>query len=207
MSLVLVVLIFSLIPSGTFGGNRKNLEESVLNIQRAVRFSVDEAILRNSMTRVLIDLDAEQVTYSVEYGPGAGLVLPEVVDESKLSISEKENQTKVLKGLNSQFKKVSEFSEEDKKLPEGIRISGVASSYLSSIKMDGKVAIYFYPTGERDNALIFFTSEDELASLDIPPFEDTTRKTYYTFTESEKVNFEDSVDVKMREMFESWLKE
>jgi len=205
--LVLVVLIFSLIPSGTFGGNRKNLEESVLNIQRAVRFSVDEAILRNSMTRVLIDLDAEQVTYSVEYGPGAGLVLPEVVDESKLSISEKENQTKVLKGLNSQFKKVSEFSEEDKKLPEGIRISGVASSYLSSIKMDGKVAIYFYPTGERDNALIFFTSEDELASLDIPPFEDTTRKTYYTFTESEKVNFEDSVDVKMREMFESWLKE
>jgi hypothetical protein len=207
VSLVLVVLIFSLIPSGTFGGNRKNLEESVLNIQRAVRFSVDEAILRNSMTRVLIDLDAEQVTYSVEYGPGAGLVLPEVVDESKLSISEKENQTKVLKGLNSQFKKVSEFSEEDKKLPEGIRISGVASSYLSSIKMDGKVAIYFYPTGERDNALIFFTSEDELASLDIPPFEDTTRKTYYTFTESEKVNFEDSVDVKMREMFESWLKE
>jgi hypothetical protein len=200
-------MIFSLIPSGTFGGNRKNLEESVLNIQRAVRFSVDEAILRNSMTRILIDLDTEQVTYSVEYGPGAGLVLPEVVDESKLSISEKENQTKVLKGLNSQFKKVSEFSEEDKKLPEGIRISGIASSYLSSIKMDGKVAIYFYPTGERDNALIFFTSEDELASLDIPPFEDTTRKTYYTFTESEKVNFEDSVDVKMREMFESWLKE
>ncbi len=207
MALVLVVTIFSLIPSGSFSGNSQKLQESVTNIERAVRFSVDEAILRNAMTRILIDLDGEQISYSVEYGPSSGLVLPEVLDESKLSISEKENQEKVLKGINSQFKKVSEFSEEDKKFPEGIRVSGLASSYLPNIKMNGKVAIYFYPTGERDNAIVFFTSEDQMIALDIPPFEDTTRKTYYTFTESDKVNFDDTVDVKMREMFETWLKE
>ncbi len=207
MALLLVVTMFSLIPKGTFGGSRENLENTVLDIQRAVRFSVNESILRNSIVRISFNLSKDPVSYSVEYGPSGGLVLPEVQDESRMSLKEREGQQKVMKSLDSQFNKVDEFSEKDKTLPEGIRISGVASSYFESIKIDGDVAIYFYPTGEKDTSLVFFSTEEEMITLDIPPFEDNLTKEYYTFTQYDKNNLDDAIDSKMKEIFNKWLKD
>ena len=207
MALVLVVMMFSLIPKGTFGGNRESLENTVLDIERAVRFSVNESILRNAIVRISFVVTEEKTTYTIEYGPGAGLVLPEAIDESKLSLKEREAQSKVVKTLDSQFNKVDEFSDGDKVFPEGVSLAGIGSSYFSSIKSDGNIAIYFYPTGEKDNAIIFLNTEDELITLDIPPFEDTTSKEYYTFTESEKENLLDSLDELMKGKFEKWLKD
>jgi prepilin-type N-terminal cleavage/methylation domain-containing protein len=207
VALVLVVMMFGLIPKGTFGGSREDLENSVLDVERAVRFAVNESILRNSIVRVSFNISEEKTTYVVEYGSGANLILPESVDESRLSIKEKEQQKKLNKTLDSQFNKVDEFSDKDKVLPEGITISGIGSSYFGSIKYDGNISIYFYPTGEKDNALIFFSSQDELITLDIPPFEDTTSKEYYTFTDQDKNNLLDSIDSIMKGKFEKWLKD
>lgn len=206
VALVLVVMMFGLIPKGTFGGNREDLENSVVDIERAVRFAVNESILRNAIVRIAFNITEEKTTYAVEYGSGANLILPEVIDESKLSIKARKAREKEVKNLDSQFNRVDEFSDKEKVLPEGISITGIGSSYLNKIKYDGTIAIYFYPTGEKDSALIFFSSEDELITLDIPPFEDTTNKEYYTYSDSDKNNLIDSVDSIMKEKFESWLK-
>jgi hypothetical protein len=207
VALVLVTMMFGLIPNGTFGGSREDLENSVLDVERAVRFAVNESILRNAIVRVSFSISEEKTTYVVEYGSGANLILPENVDESKLSIKEKEQQEKINKTLDSQFNKVSEFADEDKTLPEGITIAGIGSSYIGEIKYEGNISIYFYPTGEKDSALIFLASDEELITLDIPPFEDTTSKEYYTFTNQDKNNLVDSIDSIMKGKFEKWLKE
>jgi hypothetical protein len=206
VALVLVVMMFGLIPKGTFGGSRVDLENTVVDVERAVRFAVNESILRNAIVRLSFNISEEKKTYFVEYGSGANLILPEAVDESRLSIKEKEELEKTNKNLDAQFNKVDEFSEKDKVLPEDITITGIGSSYIGEIKYEGSIAIYFYPTGEKDNALIFFSSQDELITLDIPPFEDTTNKEYYTFTDQDKNNLLDSIDSIMKEKFEKWLR-
>ena len=173
----------------------------------ATRFAVNESILRNAVTRIVIDFQAEPMEYAVEYGLSSNIILPEVEDESKMSLKDRENQQKTIKSLDAQFNKVAEFSEENKKLPDGIEFIGVASSYLNSIKQDGKASIYFYPTGEKDNALIFISSEEEMATLDIPPFEDKTTSEFYLYSDSDLANLSDSQDNKMKEIFSEWLKE
>lgn len=207
VALVLIVLIFTLIPTGALNGQRAKLEEVIFDLQRAVRFSVNESILRNSIVRISIDLEKNPIEYSVEYGPSTSLVLPAAEDESKMSLRDRENQAKVFKNIDAQFNRVDEFQEEAKKLPDDVKIIGLASSYLNAIKIEGKLSIYFYPTGEKDNALIFLSTEEEFASLDIPPFEDQMNVEYSTYSDSDLVNLDDSQDNRMKDAFEKWIKE
>lgn len=207
MALVLVVMLFTLIPVGSGGGQREKLEEVIFDFDRGVRFAVNESILRNAITRLSIDMDKEPMEFTVEYGTSANIILPELEDENRMSLRDREEQLKTIKSLDAQFSSVEEFADEPKKLPENVEVIGIASSYLNLIKADGKVSIYFYPTGERDNSLIFISTEEELASFDIPPFEDRTEVDYYTYSETDLVNLEDTQDNKMKDIFEKWLKD
>ena len=207
VALMLVVLIFTIIPLGSEDQQHSKLEETIADFDRAIKFSINESILRNSITRIMIDLEANPIEYSVEYGTSSNIILPTLQDEARLSIKEREQQQKIQQSLDSQFSKVDEFSTKSKVLPEGISIIGLASSYLPDIKRDGKLAIYFYPTGEKDNTIIFFATEKELSWLDIPPFESITYVDYYTFSESELVNLENSQDNKMKEVYDQWIKD
>lgn len=207
VALMLVVLIFTIIPMGGSDPQHESLEETIQDFDRAIKFSINESILRNSVTRILISLDKEPMEYSVEYGPSGNLVLPTVEDESRMSIKDREQQKKIIKNLDAQFVRVEEFSEKVKKLPGGVNVVGLATSYFKQIKTEGELAVYFYPTGEKDNALIFFSTEQEMAWLDIPPFENTTSVDYHIYSESELVNLEDSQDNKMKDVYDQWLKE
>ena len=91
IALSLVGLVFTLVIN-TSGTQRQDLENSISKIERAVRFATNESILRNSIVRISIDLDASPQTYVIEYGQGADFVLPQSVDLSDLSISEREKE-------------------------------------------------------------------------------------------------------------------
>lgn len=206
VALTLIVMMFTLIPIGESDPARSQLEETIQDFDRAVRFSVNESILRNAVTRILISLNSDPIEYAVEYGPSGDLVLPTLQDQSRMSLLELEHQQKEIKKLGAQFVRVEEFSEKAKQLPPNVTVLGLASSYLKQIKKEGEIAIYFYPTGEKDSALIFLSTDQEMAWLDIPPFEDQTYVNYHTYTESELVNLEDSQDNKMKEVYDKWLK-
>lgn len=207
VALMLAALMFSIIPFGGSNPLHSKLEETIQDFDRAIRFSINESILRNSVTRILISLDKDPMEYSVEYGPSGNLVLPTVQDESRMSIKDREQQAKIFKNLDAQFVRVEEFSTKAKEIPEGVSVLGVATSYFKTIRSEGEISIYFYPTGEKDNALIYFTTEEEMAWLDIPPFENTTSVDYHTYIESELVNLENSQDNRMKEVYDQWLKE
>lgn len=207
VALMLIALVFTIVPTGSTDPQHAKLQETIQDFDRAIRFSINESILRNAVTRIYINTDKEPMEYSVEYGPSENFVLPTVQDESRMSIKDREHQQKITKSLDAQFIRVNEFSQSAKELPDGVNILGVATSYFNQIRTQGQLAIYFYPTGEKDNAIIFFTTDQELAWLDIPPFENITTDHYHNYSESELVNLENSQDNKIKEVYDQWLKE
>jgi len=207
VALTLMVLIFTIMPIGSSNQFHTSLEESMEEFDRATRFAVNEAILRNSIVRISIDMDKEPNEFAVEYGPSGNMVLPGTVDTDKLSIKDRERELKKVKSIDGQFSRVAEFSEENKLLPDTVNITGIYSAYLQKTITEGKVSIYFYPTGEKDNSLIFLTTEEEMGTFDIPPFENRTIVNYHLYSEYELNRLDDAIEEKMKDLLDKWLKE
>lgn len=207
VSLFLIVLIFTVIPISMSDNSHQRIQESIEKLDRAIRFSTNESILRNSIVRIRLNLEAVPPEYVVEYSDGADFVLPETKDLSRLSIRERETEIKNLKKLDTKFKLIDEFSSSAEKFPEGISIYGIGTTYYSNIILEGNVNIYFYPTGEKDSSIVFFYSDEELAVLKVSPFEEATFDEYFPFSESELANLEYSLENKTKEVFQKWIKE
>lgn len=206
VALVLIVTIVTLVPFGGADQEHDQLKETMTKISRASRFSVNESILRSVIVRIKFDFEANPAEYSVEYGKKANLVLPETQDLSRLSIKEREAEDKNAKKFDNQFNPVTEFIDEPQQFPELVSFYGLGTTYYSSLITEGTPSIYFYPTGEKDSAIIFLHTPLEIAALEISPFEDIMRETYYKFTPRELENFDNSLESKAREMFEQWLR-
>lgn len=206
MALTLIVGIFTLIPTSNNDEQHDNLESTIYDFERATRFAVNESILRNSIVRINIDLDAEPQTYSIEYSTTGTLVLPEYEEDKKLSLREEEQQTKELEQLDNQFSKIDEFSEEPKTLPRFVRVTGLGNQNRERIQTDGKVYIYFYPTGEKDASIIFLSTEQEFATLSVPAFENRFGRSFSIYSESDTFNIDATIESEMKESFNKWLK-
>lgn len=206
VALTLVVGIFTLIPTSNTDEQHDNLENTIYDFERATRFAVNESILRNSIVRISIDLDSEPQTYTIEFSTTGTLVLPEYEEDKKLSLREQELQEKQLKELDGQFSKIDEFSEEPKTLPRFVRITGLGTQNRERIQTDGKVFIYFYPTGEKDASILFFTTEQEFATLSIPAFENRLSRSFSIYSESDTFNIDATIESDMKESFDKWLK-
>lgn len=206
VAMSLIVLIFAIVPISSSFNSHTQLQTTISDLERAVRFANNEAILRNKIVRIRFLLNGEQQEYTIEFGTNSDLILPEAVDLSKLSIKDREEQEKKQGKLDSQFSVVDELYDENKKVSSGVYIYGIATSYNESLITADEFSIYFYPTGERDNALIIFSTDEEIAHLIIPPFEQTTFKEYYIFTDIEMEDFDGSLESKAQDMYTEWLK-
>ncbi len=207
VALALVAIIFVAIPFSLTDSNRSKIDSTLSKLNRAVRFSTDESVLRNAIVRIKIELDKEPMEFSVEYGTSANFVLPEAKDFSRMSLKDREMELERLKKIDSQFAKVDEFKDSSEPVPEGISIYGVGTTYNPHLVTEGNAYIYFYPTGEKDSALIILTSPEEIVTLKIFPFEERTVDKYIPLTENDLANLEFSLENKTKEAFEEWLRE
>lgn len=211
IALFIVVLItYAASGSGSLFG-KNSMDEALDGLERAVRFSANETILQGAIVRIKLSLTTTPVTYSVEYGPKDGFILPQFSDfkaKQDLNIRELEDYQKVEKKVNTQFNAVNEFADSPLELPESIRILGVASSLRTNVLLTEEDAyIYFYPNGEKDDTLIILTDESEFASLEIEPFRDKISKQFYDIRELlESPTFEDDLFAKAKEVYENWSK-
>ena len=153
---------------------REKMEETMDLIERAVRFGVDEAVLRNRIIRLHFLLEEQPPQFSMEYAPEEDFVLSKkIVDwenEDDLDTEEKEKQREFLEELNKQFQPVQEFQEGGQPLPEGVRIFGVATGAFERLISGPEVSLFIYPTGEKDGALIVLGNDEEMATLSIEEF-------------------------------------
>lgn len=183
---------------------RDFLDDSLGKVERAIRLASDESVLRNSITRVLFDLTRQRAEISVQYSTGSGFVLPDISKfyDDNLSQLDRQEQQKKQKKLDAEFKDVEEFSEEMKYLHENIRLIGVGTSLTENVVRENPIAIYFYPTGERDGSIVFMGSIQEIVHLQLSPFTGKVVREYVTIEEGTEVEefYENEVD----DIFDRW---
>lgn len=208
IALVLITLVLAMALSDPFS-TRKDLDQESDQIERAVRFMSDEAVLRNSVVRLHFMLDKAPQEYAVEYGPSSSFILPpEPEFETAVQSKEEEEKTnKLLKETNLKFNKVQEFQESNKEIPEGVRIVGVGNGNSQKLKTTGDVSIYTFPTGEKDDALIILANEDTMISLAVNPFNQKIDKETHKIEGAPNRELQDLQADKAKEIFEKWLKE
>lgn len=206
VAISLVGIIFMSMPSGTFDTERENLESTYETLQRVIRSASDEAILRNSVVRVKIEYGEDKWLYTIEYGEGTNLVLPQAKDLSRMSIKEREEAQKISEKFDSQFTKSNDFADAPGEFPEGIELYGVGTTYLDALNTISPYYIYFFPTGDKDAAFLIFYSLDEILTVETFPFEDKTNQEFIQFSNSELANIEDAVENKANDLFESWYR-
>lgn len=203
---MLVAAVMIMVPFSNEDRDRQMLEDTVNLLNRTVRFSVNESILRNVLVRIKFNLESDPVEYTVEYGDGPEVILPGAVDESKLSFSEREALAESQKKFDGKFTPITEFTDGPQTLPEGVEIFAIGTSYNPQLMSLGEASIYFYPTGEKDSSLIIMNNEIAMGTLSISPFEDTTTHEFIRFTDEEIDRFDETIETKAKEEFDEWLR-
>ena len=198
--------------------DRSQLEEAMEMLEKAVRFGVDEAVLRNRIVRLHFFLEEYPQQFRLEYASDENFVLSKKIkdgeDEEDLSEEELEEQREILEKINKQFQPVEEFQEENLSLPERVRIFGVGTTAFERLFGALEVSFFIYPSGEKDGALIILGTEEEMGTLSIEEFNMDFRRNWIKNPEElEQVeDGEGEVEIptpgqwkKSKELFEKWL--
>lgn len=185
--------------------NRSKLEEVSSLIERSLRSSVDEAALRNVITRVNFKLDGEVQEFAVEYGPDADFVIPTalVKIDTVESLAEQEARLKTEGEVDKKFNRVKELVDEPFKVEGVIKVLGVGTKVTGTFVAEGSPSVYVYPTGERDASFIALASDQEIVVLTSEAFTDMIEINYYPLEDSSLAQKLE----KATELFKEWLNE
>ncbi len=205
VALILASLVFLAVPTGDDSQKHRDLQTAVSDIERSIRFASNEAVLRNTVVRLKFSLDKEPIEYNVEYGPPGSFALPDMPEETAKSLEDEKNEQQKIANLNKQFTKVEEFEDIKHELSPDVSISGLASSFQKKIMTENDASIYFYPSGEKDAALVFFSTDEEMAYLEVQPFLSETRSVFQSLKTESVAKKEDILQTRMDEVYKEWL--
>ena len=209
VALVLVTIVFLSLPISNTNNGRKALERTIDHFDRAVRFAQNEAILRNTVTRIKINFEKRPQEYKVQYGPAQKIKIPGFEDIEEMSLSEREIYEAKMEKFNRRFATVSEFKDQPN-TPEGeVIILGVGTNLYPNIVREGIVSVFFYPSGERDDTIFILSSDSEMATLRVQSFNERTTDEYIQVLGEEDMDedqFSDAIDTKVKELYEQWSK-
>lgn len=209
VALLLVTLVMALAISDPFS-NSQELTEQSDDFERAIRFVGDEAALRNSVVRIHFLLDKTPQEYAVEYGPSDSFILPPESELETTTVESKEDQAKqakMSKEINLKFNKVQEFQESNSIIKESVRIIGIGNSQSQKLKTTGDGAIYAFPSGEKDDAIIILANEQSIISLEINAFNQKIIKNIEKLDTNEQTDLVALQNKKSKEIFEKWIKD
>lgn len=210
MALFLVTLLLVTVAynSSAFSPHSKLLG-ALDDFERAVRFCRDEAVLRNRIIRLNISMESEsEQSFTVEYAPEANFVMSSALlsgsKESEL-LNEEELQKRKNR-FDKTFQPVKEFSEEAQEIETPVQVIGVGSSLSNNLQMTGSHGhIFFYPSGEKDAAIIILGTEEEIATLAIEPFTMDFERNFYRI-EGETGDLLEFYISRAKQLYEDWLK-
>lgn len=206
VALFLAALVFLAFPSGDSAQKHRELKAAIDDLDRSSRFASNEAVLRNTVVRLRIQLDKTPQEFTVEYGPPGNIPLPEITEKkTNLSLSEEKAETEKQTALDRQFTKVEEFEEIKREIHPDVTIYGIGTTIQKKLQKDGDISIYFYPTGEKDGAVLFLATIEEMAYLEISPFMTDTASTFEAFKTKTVAKLEDVVNTRMDEVFKEWI--
>ncbi len=205
-------LVFALAMSDPFS-HSEDLGKQSDDLERAVRFMSDEAALRNAVVRLHFLLGKEpQETpqeYAIEYGPSDNFILPPEpeFETTSQTLEEAEKEKKMTKDINMKFNKVQEYQESNTEVYESVKILGIGTVNSNKLKTTGDMAIYAFPSGEKDDALIILGNDQRIISLEINPFNRKIEKKIETLELTENSDLAEKQQAKAKEIFEKWSKD
>jgi prepilin-type N-terminal cleavage/methylation domain-containing protein len=210
IAIALAALISGVVINNLVSG-RKPLDQVIDDLERTVIFATNETILRGAIVRIKIDVDATPHKYLVEYGPKSGFVIPEFKDfdeKTSLSLSEEEALTELKKKVDQQFQPVSEFSEKELSLPEGVKLIGHATSSRGhKFSNEESLYIYFYPTGEKDSAFVLFADDQSILAFEVFPFVSGVKTQFYNIDINQVSDLDEYLVKRGKEIYEEWFKQ
>ncbi|MBF0207240.1 MAG: type II secretion system protein [Oligoflexia bacterium] len=229
MTLIEIMVALALVGVVLYSANyalvsdRDKILEVADGIERAIRFSTHESVVRGSMIRVYFSLDKSPQEWVLEFGSDRDFTIPlfmaggskesggeggEVADDSyRLSLADKEAREKLIKEINQKFQRIADYQEESEKLPDKVKIIAMATSLQKKLLREGEGALYVYPSGERDAGIIILGAEKEILAIKIDPFTDEIkRESRLLNAENEEQMLEEQEKVS-KEIYEKWIKE
>ena len=211
VAMALVTIVLTMVAGSSFS-SRKNLDEMMSKVERAVRFSSDESTLKNQFVRITFDILSEEQSIKISYSDEENLVIDPNLVAAQAAINKKEaeeeEQTKAEQKTppRDPFSPVQEVDSDDFTFPLGVRLVGVATSLSKRLVIDNDPQIYFYPTGEKDSAIIIFATDDEIAYLEISPFQRVIDRNYIQFDDDvTQDNFVEKTTEMAQEIYKEWL--
>ena len=194
--------------SSAFSPHTKLLE-TLDSFERAVRFSRDEAVLRNRIIRLNVNLQSEEEqSYKIEYAPEADFVMSSFMnpDSKEAENLNDEELEKRKSRFNKAFQPVQEFSEDPEIINSAVQVIGVGSALTNTLQLTGSNGyVFFYPTGEKDAAIIILGTEEEIATLTIEPFTMEFERNFYRI-EGESGDLLEFYINRAKSLYEDWLK-
>lgn len=204
VAILLISLIYLAWPTGD-NEIHKELVNTVQSVDRSLQFAANESILRNCVVRLRISLEKTPIEYTVEYGPPGNMPLPDMPEETVKSLAQEKAEKEKLSALDKQFTKVEEFEEVKVELSDEVTILGIATTSQKKLITGGEASIYFFPTGEKDGAMIFFSTIEEMAWLEVQPFLSDTNTTYEVIKSNRVAKLEDILQTRMDEVYKEWI--
>lgn len=206
VALSLMAMVFALASIG--GANsRQKIDEALSDIERSVRFASDESAIRNSVIRLHFFMDKTPNEFAVEYGPSDSFMLPAASEDSAVkSLADQEKIDKEQKKINQSFNRVKEFQEKNGTIPDDVRLVAVGTSVQATPQSEGQPAIYMFPTGEKDSAIIVIGNNEEIAALAVDGFSGNIDRVYKKIEGATKENLNETQLKMAIELFKEWQK-
>jgi general secretion pathway protein H len=147
--LIVIAIVASLAVLG-LGQKRKSndgLKKSIRHLSSLIREVRDQARIKNSTHRLVLNLDDKEPSYWVESSPGPVLL------KSEKEIKDLENLPEDRRP-KSTFQKTSRYAKKDKKLPTDVFFETVQTQNNSEPIKSGFAYIYFSPDGLVEKSVI-----------------------------------------------------
>ncbi|MEH0861055.1 MULTISPECIES: Tfp pilus assembly protein FimT/FimU [Halobacteriovorax] len=203
VSMALASLLLYMVV-GTSFSSRRNLDETINNIERIIRFSSDEASLQNKFIRLGFPLEELDQRPTLEIAQSNDFVIDIEGTRNFDDLTEEEQEEMKSSG---RFTPLPEFNADDFTPSGAVKIVAVGSTLTQKLHTTGKPFVYFYPTGEKDSVIIILATEEEMVALSTEPYSQVINREYVAL---EGVNFgnEDYVEKlieKANELYDEWL--
>ncbi len=178
IEIIITVAIIGLIMGLSVGVFRNSsdsaLSEASDRLMGTIKYVYNEAAIKNQYYRMVINLDDQ--TFAVESSPDPFKIsstqegipevdvstnanIKEVGADLKTDTTEEEEEVAPPPLMGSTFSGTSSYLLKPVKLPDGVRIKDVYVDHLDKKVESGKTAIYFFPNGWVEKAVINLTDE------------------------------------------------
>jgi len=169
----LISIIFYVGSSMLRSSSRDELEQVVNTIQRGVRFANDESVIRNFTVRLKIQMDKTPQELALEYSSESEILIDDPNQEEDYSfIEDKKSKEKRAQEINQSFLVNDDFKKNVEDIPESVVLMAAKTAEQDKLTFQQDFYIYFYPSGIRDQGIIFLGNMEEFVMISIDAVRD-----------------------------------